>query len=133
MATLSYEVDLKAVKEMYPTVESTKPIMDLVLELLREQYTNLKAVRSKAEETERATNIYRGFNTNPPPVTEYPDYDDAVVASYVTAQGTTYNEVATVDSVLTLEVSDPNAVKLLQCLDVVGTFRIPPSNRVTAY
>lgn len=133
MATLRYEVDLKAVKEMYPTVESTKPIMDLVLELLREQYTNLKAVRSKAEATERATNIYRGFNLNPPPVTDYPDYDTAVVASYVTAQGTTYNEVATVDSVLTLEVSDPNAVKLLQCLDVVGTFRIPPSNRVTAY
>ena len=133
MATLRYEVDLKAVKDMYPTVESTKPIMDQVIELIREQYTDLKATRTKMEETERATNIYRGFKLNPPPVTEYPDYDDAVVATYVTAQGTTYNEVTTVDSVLTLEVSDPNAVKLLQCLDVVGTFRIPPSNRVTAY
>lgn len=133
MAILEYNVDLKAIKDIYPTVENSARVLDIVMDLIKQQYTRLRTNRMKEESTENATLRYLGFNLDPEPVNVYPEYDTAVTGGYEVTQGASYNEVVTMDAKITLTVTDPNAVKLLFGIDVVGTFYITPANRLTAY
>lgn len=133
MATLEYNVDLKAIKEVYPTAENSERVLNIVMDMIKEQYSRIRTNRMKEEATENASLRYLGFNLNPEPVNVYPEYDDAVVGAYAVTQGTSYNEVVTMDAKITLTVNDQNAVKVLLGIDVIGTFYITPANRLTAY
>ncbi len=133
MATLEYNVDLKAIKEMYPDATNSERVLNIVMDVLEQGYTRIRNRLMKEEEVNHATMRYRGYNENPDPVNEYPTYEDAVVGTYSVAQGSTYNDVVTMIATVSLTVTDPQAVKILNMIDLVSTFYINPTNRLTGY
>lgn len=133
MATLEYNVDLKAIKENYPDATNSERALNKVMSVIEHTYSVIRTNLMKAEAAENARLRYLGHDLNPAPVNVYPEYADAVVGSYTVTEGKTYNDVVTVDAKLTFEVSDDNAVKIFDGIKVVGTFYVIPANRLTAY
>ena len=133
MTTLEYAIDMKAIRENYPDETNTARVLNNLLSVVEQSYERVRASLMKTQQRENAQNRYLGYNTNPPPIVEYPSYKDSVLASHTTSMGVTYNDVVTVDSVVTLEVSNDLAVKILNSIDIIGTFYVIPANRLTGY
>lgn len=131
--TVNYGVDLKAIWPMYPDSENSKPVLDRVLEQVKNVYTDLRYSMLRQREHERVQNQTHNLPVDHIPTASIGEYDEVVTASYATTQGTSYNGVVTMDAVITLVTDDPEAVKLLNKIDIIGTFAIEPSFRISQY
>lgn len=139
-ATFKYGINLKALlTEMYPDATNTKDVLDEVMRKCEVHFNTTRDCLKRANEYER---LAAPFHKRPVPdaYVDPGDFADICTIEAPVTMGTTYNEVVTVDAVLTITTSaslseeeTKSAVNILKYLHVEGTFYIEPTFRVTAY
>lgn len=130
---VKYGVDLKAIREVYPDEENSKLVLDNLLLTVEGVYESMRSQVLLGRSNDSLNLAKHNLPTDTVETAEIGSYSDVVSASYEVTQGMTYNDVVTVDALVTFTTDDAEAVKLLNKIDIAGTYYIEPTFRVTGY
>lgn len=142
MTTHTYNVDLKALRlNLYPNAENTQGLISAVETGIRDAFNHLRASTMELMNHSRISMYLipgmREFADN-----TYPDLnlglfdDEFFITTTVTNTVVERSGVTLVNAKIDISpitVDNPDAFRILNMLDISGTFAIEPTYRVTAY